>query len=183
MEETTDGDVSGPATPVPLTAEAFAATYTERVHRFAVLVSPRTSDPDDLAQEALARVLARLDRYDPRRGAMEAWLWQIVLNLARDAGRAAGRSELLLGRLALHHGSGRAEASAESVALRRLEDDALVDAVRRLPRRYRTVIALRFGAGLRATEAAEVLGTTRMSVVHATRRALDRLRPLVEEEA
>jgi RNA polymerase sigma factor (sigma-70 family) len=48
--------------------------------------------------------------------------------------------------------------------------------VRRLPRRYRVVIALRFGAGLTFPEVAEAMGTSRMAVQQAMRRALDRLR-------
>jgi hypothetical protein len=44
----------------PWTPEMFAARYAERVHRFAVLVSPPGTDADDLAQDA--PVLLRLSR-------------------------------------------------------------------------------------------------------------------------
>ena len=72
------------------------------------------------------------------------------------------------------------ESSAESAALERLHNRELVEAVRRLPRRYRSLIALRYGAGLSPTQIANTLGTTPMAVIKATRRALDRLRQDLE---
>ena len=126
------------------------------------------------------RALAHLDRFDPSRGTEEAWLWRIVVNLARDAGRASGRGGILLERLTGLGDRAGSAASAEAVALDRLRDRDLVEAIRRLPRRHRTVIALRYGAGLRSSEVAELLGTTRMAVVQATRRALGRLRKDLE---
>jgi RNA polymerase sigma-70 factor (ECF subfamily) len=171
MERTATAETSE-----PLTAEAFAARYLPRVHRFAVMVSPGGTDPEDLAQEAMVRALEHLDRFDPSRGSIDAWLWRIVVNLARDAGRMMGRTELLLVRL-VARGEGRGtEASAESAALLRLRDEDLLAALRRLPRRHRGLIALRYGAGLSAAEIAELLGTTRMAVVNALRRARERLR-------
>jgi RNA polymerase sigma-70 factor (ECF subfamily) len=161
----------------PLTADEFAAAYAERVHRFAVAVAPPGHDPQDLAQEALLKALAGLDRFDPRHGSMEAWLWRIVVNTAWDAGRFNGRVQRLLDRWRLA-GAGMEERgdSSEAVALRNLGDSELLAAVRRLPRRYRVIIALRFGAGLKFSEIAEATGTTRMASQLAMRRALDKLR-------
>jgi RNA polymerase sigma-70 factor (ECF subfamily) len=160
-------------------AETFAAAHLPRVLRFAVMVSPPGTDPEDLAQEAMVRALAHLDRFDPARGTADAWLWRIVVNLARDAGRLAGRTELLLERLASRAG-GLAEVSAETAALDHMRDQDLLEAVRRLPRRYRSLIALRYGAGLSSPEIAKLLGTTRMAVVKASGRALARLRTDLE---
>lgn len=159
-----------------LTAEALAARYLSRVHRFAVMVSPRGADPEDLAQQAMLKALEALERFDPERGTLDGWLWRIVVNVAHDAGRIAWRREFLVERLTARNSTASATASAEVLALNRLRDRELIEAVRRLPRRYRTLIALRYGAGLGSVEIAELLGTTRMAVVKATRRALDRLR-------
>lgn len=161
----------------PVTAEELVATYLPRVHRFAVLVSPPGIDPEDLAQQAMLRALERLGRFDPGRGPLDPWLWRVVVNLARDAGRLSRRGEVLAARLAVRH---RGDASPETVALAHLRDAQLVDAVRRLPRRHRSLIALRYGAGLSTVEIAECHGTTRMTVAKALRRALDRLRADLE---
>ena len=164
------------AAPHGVTAEALAAAYLTRVHRFAVMVCPPGADPEDLAQQAMLKALERAAKFDPRRGTLDAWLWSIVANVARDAGRLARRRDFLLERIALQEQTRVAGASPEGLALERIRDQDLIAAVRALPRRDRTLIALRYGAGLRSVEIAELLGTTRMAVLKATRRGLDRLR-------
>ena len=167
---------AGDDQPQHLTAGAQLATYLARVHRFAVMVSPRGSDPEDLAQQAMLRAIEHADRFDARRGSLDAWLWRIVVNVARDAGRAARRRDYLLDRVIGRAHDAFPVASPEEIALDRLRDDALVDAVRRLPRRYRMAIALRYGAGLSSQDVADLMSTTRMGVAKTTRRALDMLR-------
>jgi len=163
----------------PLTAEELVSIHLPRVRRFAIMVSPWGSDPEDLAQQAMLRALERPERWESGRGSFDAWLWRVVVNLARDAGRLSRRTELLIGRLGVHE-RGSADVSPEALALDRLRDEQLIEAVRRLPRRHRSLIALRYGAGLSAAETAACLGTTRMAVAKALRRALDRLRADLE---
>ena len=86
--------------PLAITAELLAEHYAHPVHRFAAMVTRNSQDSADLAQEALVRALRLRHRYDPQRGTFEAWLWRIVVNVARDAGRAARRHRFLLDRLA-----------------------------------------------------------------------------------
>jgi RNA polymerase sigma-70 factor (ECF subfamily) len=171
-------ELVGPTVPaVPaLSATELAEEWLPRIHRFAVMVSPPGGDADDLAQAACLRAIERLAQYDPRRGSLDAWLWRIVVNLAHDRGRMARRGEMLVGRLLSDRRRSVASASPESLALDRLRDEDLVAAVRRLPRRYRSLVALRYGADLEVADIATLLGTTRMSVAKAMRRALDRLR-------
>ncbi len=147
------------------------------------MVSPQEADPEDLAQQALLRALEAVDTYDPCRGPLDAWLWRIVVNVGRDAGRVARRREMLRERLI--RGQPLAErANPESAALDQLRDGVLIDAVRDLPRRYRSLIALRYGADMSSGEVADALGTTRMAVAKGTRRALDALRArLMDMEA
>ena len=158
-----------------LSAEAIANRYVPRVHRFAVLVSPPPADPDDVAQQAILKALEQMNRFDPRRGSLESWLWRLVVNAARDAGRVARRRELLIEQLVRTHRTALM-ASPENLALDSLRDEQLVAAVRRLPVRYRSLIALRYGAGLGMVEVAAALGITRMAAAKGMRRALDRLR-------
>lgn len=157
------------------TAEELAAAYLPRVHRYAVMVSP-AADAEDLAQQAMIRAIERLPGFDPRRGSLDAWLWRIVVNLGRDAGRVARRRDLLVERLRSRPQVPSAEPSPEAVALDRIRDAELLAAVHRLAPRQRSLIALRYGAGLGAADIAVALGTTRMAVAKALRRALDRLR-------
>ena len=149
--------------------------YWERAYRFAAMITRRDQESSDIAQEALLKVLRNLERFDAKQGNFESWLWKVVLNTARDAGRAAGRRQVLLDRL---RNQRRLElpGDAEALALGRLEDVQLLAAVRRLPKRPRTVIALRFGAGLSYGEVGQQMGMSEAAALMATRRALSILR-------
>jgi RNA polymerase sigma-70 factor (ECF subfamily) len=158
-----------------LGASELVSRYWARTHRFAAMVTRDDQDAADVAQEAMARVIRNAERYRPERGSFDGWLWRIVLNTARDAGRASTRRAALFERLV---GAWRSEPSpdAESVALDRINDRELLKAVRNLKARPRIVIALRFGAQLSYAEIAEQIGITEAAALMATRRALDSLR-------
>src|SRR5438105_6870958 len=133
MQMTDAGDQV--ALPRAVTAEFLSATYLARVLRFALMVSPPGTDPEDVAQDAMVTALARLDRFEPSRGSLDGWLWRIVVSRARDAGRAARRAELLFDRVqAVVQQAPTTDRSPESVVLDRLRDQDLIAAVRRLPR-------------------------------------------------
>jgi RNA polymerase sigma factor (sigma-70 family) len=70
----------------------------------------------------------------------------------------------------------------EEAALRHIDDEGLLTAVRRLPKRPRTVIALRFGAQLTYREIGDQLGVTEAAALMATRRALGALRKKIESK-
>jgi RNA polymerase sigma-70 factor (ECF subfamily) len=172
-------DVSAIQTPLPeanpSSAGELLGLYWERAYRFAALITRNDQESADIAQEALLKVLCHLDRFDAKQGSFESWLWRIVLNAARDAGRAAGRRQSLLDRMRSHDRVA-SPGDAEDLVLRRLDDDQLLRAVRRLPKQPRTVIALRFGAGLSYREIGQQIGMSEAAALMATRRALSILR-------
>src|SRR5947209_1446110 len=84
-----------------LTPEQLCLGYAHRVYQFALMVSRDTTEAEDLAQDALIRAISRLDQFDPASGTLETWLWRIVTNVARDAGRVKRRQRALLQRLFL----------------------------------------------------------------------------------
>src|SRR5437773_8537615 len=137
-----------------LGANELVSRYWTRTHRFAAMVTRNDQDAADVAQEAMERVIRNAERYRPEKGSFDGWLWRIVLNTARDAGRASTRRAALFERLV---GAWRAApaADAESMALDRIGDQELLKALRSLRARPRTVIALRFGAQLSYAEIAE----------------------------
>jgi len=160
-----------------LGAEELCRTYAGRVFRFAAMVSRGNAEAEDIAQEALLKAIRKLDAYDPGRGSVESWLWSIVVSAARDAGRAAGRRLALWERLTRLPEQSE---SVESVVLDRLSDARLLDAVRKLPSRDRTLIALRFGAGLDHAATGAALGISAAAATMALRRALHALRKHLE---
>ncbi|MBJ7609317.1 MAG: sigma-70 family RNA polymerase sigma factor [Candidatus Dormibacteraeota bacterium] len=166
----------------PLTPERFASEYAGRVHRFAAMVMRNGQDSEDLAQEALLKAIRGLAKFD-QRGNVEAWMWRIVINTARDSGRASVRQTALRDRL---HARSRAEFAVDPVELtvfNRLRDQDLLDAVRRLPVKPRTIIALRFGAQLSNLEIGEQLRMRPRAVSMALHRALQRLHSVLEAQS
>ena len=159
----------------PLTEESFANAYADRVHRFAAMVMKNSQDSSDLAQEALLKAMHGLSRFDQRRGTLDAWVWRIVINTARDTGRATRRRTALHERLFANHERTSNPNPVEMTVLNRLRDGELVAAVRRLPVRPRTIIALRFGAQLSNLEIADHLDMRPRAVSMALHRALARL--------
>jgi RNA polymerase sigma-70 factor (ECF subfamily) len=162
-------------------ADEFAAAYAARVHRFAAMVTRNDQDSADLAQEALLKALRGLDRFQPEAGNLDAWVWRIVINAAKDAGRLRTRRRLLADRWLREQRTPGGQGSVEADAIQRLGDGELLDAVRRLPQRARTVIALRYGAQLGTGEIATQLRMTAPAVSMAIGRALSRLRQQLEE--
>jgi len=141
------------------------------------MVARGNAEAEDIAQEALLKAIRKLDAYDPARGSIEAWLWSIVVSAARDAGRAAGRRLALWERLTRLPEQSESIETIESIVL----DAQLLDAVRGLPSRDRTLIALRFGAGLDHAASGAAVGISAAAATMALRRALHHLRRRLEE--
>ncbi|HEV1996954.1 MAG TPA: sigma-70 family RNA polymerase sigma factor [Candidatus Dormibacteraeota bacterium] len=166
----------------PRSADEVVARYWEQAYRFAAMVAPTAHESQDIAQEALIVVVRRLTSFDPRRGAFDAWLWRIVLNIARDSGRASVRRASLWERLERDHRVVE-DADVEDIVVRRLDDTRLLGAVHSLKPRPRTLVALRFGAQLSYPEIGAQLGISEAAAIMATRRALATLRTKLEESS
>ncbi len=116
--------------------------YRERFATYVGAVTGIVGSRDaarDVVQEAFLRALTRSGRF--RGGSLEAWIWMIVLNRARDVRRRPRMGELEESAVADETGGG-----------------ALATAVLALPERRRTVVLLRHVAGLQNSEIATVLG-------------------------
>jgi RNA polymerase sigma-70 factor (ECF subfamily) len=158
-------------------AEELCARYANRVFQFACMVAGDDIEAEDLAQAALERAIRALPRFDPSRGEMAAWLWRIVVNVARDAGRAARRRRHVVERLILRYTAQQCDDIPLGIA-----DEDLLAAVRRLNPAQRAVIALRFGADLDHQAVGAALGISGGAARVATHRALRRLRANLLEE-
>jgi RNA polymerase sigma-70 factor (ECF subfamily) len=151
-----------------------------QVYKFAALVSRGDVEAEDLAQEALLRAIRALPRFRAAEGRVEAWLWRIVVNTARDLGRVARRRAMLMDRLQL---VGRAEVAIPDDVDAHLTSTELLEAVRSLPKRQRTLIALRFASDLDYPTIAGILGLSAPAARSATRRSLALLREQLENSA
>jgi RNA polymerase sigma-70 factor (ECF subfamily) len=130
-------------------------------------------DAEDVTGEVFERALRYRRGYDPAKGAPLAWLVGIARRVLAD--RALSAAEPV------------AEVP-ETPAPGELERDAverltLGTALARLSDRDRELLAMRYGADMKAAEIARVLESTTNAVEVAVHRALRRLRAIMEKEA
>ena len=103
----------------------------------------------DVVQDAFALAVRKRASWR-REGPLEAWLWRLVLSSATDAERRRARRDRLSAKLQRRFE--RASSPPASV------DDALHGPLRRLPRRQRDCVVLRYYGDLSYGEIAEVMG-------------------------
>jgi len=141
------------------------------------------TDGDDVAQQAWTQALAAYPRLRSTEN-LRGWLLTVTARCATDAHRARGRRPLPVPDDALTR-SGERRGTPGADELARLPDDALWQAVRELPERQRTALALRYLADLEHAELARRLGTTPAATRRLVSDALGTLRsrlPLIQFE-
>jgi RNA polymerase sigma-70 factor (ECF subfamily) len=163
--------------------EAFGALVTRHQQaalRTAFAIGGSESEADDITQEAFVKAFRALPRFQEGRP-LRPWLLRIVANEARNRRRSRGRRERLTVRAAAV--GGHQPGSPEELALSEVSALTLRSALARLDERDRTVIALRYFAGLSEAETAAALDVPAGTVKSRLSRALDRLRDQLGEEA
>ena len=152
------------------------ALYTAHYRELVRLAAFLTSDPDtaeEVVQDAYVRVAGSWRRLrDPE--AAHAYLRTAVVNQARSRLRRRQvaqryRPEPL-----------RDVASAEATAMDHSQREAVLAALRRLPRRQREAVVLRYYGDLSEAQTAAAMGCSTGAVKSHTSRAMAALRPLLE---
>ncbi|MBL8771699.1 MAG: sigma-70 family RNA polymerase sigma factor [Phenylobacterium sp.] len=143
-----------------------------RLRRFALTLTRREHDADDLVQGTVERALGRLDSWKPDTR-LDSWLFKIMQNHWIDqvrAQRLRGASE------GLDAADEVAGSDGRHVTGVRRELQATLEAVLRLPEEQRAVVGLVLVEGLAYREAAEILAVpigTVMSRLSRARAALE----------
>ena len=137
--------------------------------RLAALLLDDTAACEDVVQEAYVRLAAsrRLERLRDSEASL-AYLRTTVLNLARSALR---RRMVAAKYAPLVHRADR----TEDGAIAAVDRTAVVVALRKLPRRLREAVALRYYADLTEAQTAEAMGVSVGAVKSYTSRGLERL--------
>src|SRR5687768_4922215 len=166
------------------TFERLVRVFQDRIFSFAHRLSGNREDAEEIAQDAFVRAYRALRAYPAERIrtiALQAWLYRIALNVARNRFRV--RKTRVVSLDARGGGgdgdeasrAGEAPAEARERPASRLEEKesraGRAALVAGLPERYRAAIILRYVEGLKLEEVAQVLeqpvGTAKSNVHRA----------------
>jgi RNA polymerase sigma-70 factor (sigma-E family) len=149
---------------VPRSFELAFGDLYRLAYRVAFRILGDRAEAEDIAQEALARATLRWAKLHDR---PEGWVSRVASNLAIDRYRRRRREPVLL------------SGPVGVVDDRAVERGDLVTALRRLPRRQREVVVLRYVADLSEADVAAALGCSVGSVKTHASRGLGALRRLL----
>ena len=156
--------------------EALVRRYERAVLTIALRFARDLDDAEDLAQRAFINAAQRAGGW--RGGSFKSWLFRIVVNLAKNHLRDMARfdrSEDAQER-EVHAEAPDAQARLEAAE----RQDALRDAIAKLPRRQREVLLLRIDGDLPFAAIAETLGITEVNAKVNFHHAVRKLKALVQ---
>jgi len=153
----------------PATLERELERHRQELTRHCVHMLGSTLEAEDAVQDTLVRAW-RSRRGLDRPAALRGWLYRIATNVCLDMLSGRARRQQLV-ELEPLPGDAPLEDPAEVAARSEAVRLALAAALRHLPPRQRAALLLCEVLRLRASEAAEVLGTSVASVTSALQRA------------
>jgi RNA polymerase sigma-70 factor, ECF subfamily len=162
----------------PTFSEAASPANRLAVYRYLAHVTGDLDAAEDLTQAAFERALGRLDRFDPARGPLRAWLLMVARQVAIDEMRSTRSRRARELRFAVE---GRASEPEPEVAAPL--SGGLRAALDGLSPGEREAVALRVVAELTTAEAARVMGVTPGACSTTLHRALGKLRRAIDAEA
>lgn len=132
------------------------------------------ADAEDVAQEACVRLAKAITRFKGE-GRFTTWLYALVLNVARDAGRKTRREAA----------KGQAWLVTEGISQHGRDDVAedLWHAVDRLPDKQKDVVILVYSEGLTHAQTADILGLAEATVSWHLHEARKSLKTMLRQEA
>lgn len=140
------------------------------IYRMAFRFSGNKTDAEDVTQMACMKLAQNISKFDGR-SAFTTWLYQVVMNTARDYQRSQSRHE----RGAIEIGVVENIVSTSEDTQKSLEQQQQLNAVRDLPEGEREAIWLVFAEGLSHKQAAEILGCAEGTIsyrIHEARKKL-----------
>jgi RNA polymerase sigma-70 factor (ECF subfamily) len=152
--------------------------YVDLVFRTVRGMLHSDADAEDVTQDALLTVLTSLNKYAPRPDVrFAAWVTTIAVNTARRRFRRRRPDLTTTGDIP---DVAADEMDPAEMIDRTRQRRALLAALRKLSERERTIVSLRYGAELNASEIAAVVGVEAPSVRKTLERARERLGERIE---
>lgn len=155
--------------PLARPEEAFRRLYSYVAYR----IGPGP-DAEDVVSATVERALRYRESFDEQKGTPTSWLIGIANRVLADAGRTHAHETPVADVLDV--------AAVDDFAPGVVAALGLADALTHLDERSRELLAMRYGADLKAKDIAALLGERTNTVEVALHRALTRLRVLLEPD-
>jgi RNA polymerase sigma-70 factor (ECF subfamily) len=146
-------------------------TYAERIYQFIYFKTYHRETAEDLTSHTFLKAFENFDRFDPARGSMSAWLYQIARNLVIDHYRSRKSTVSVHDIWDL--------ASAEDVQVdveNKVRLEKLQSVIRQLPPEQRDIIIMRVWQELPYKEIALIMGKSEASLKMMYSRTIARLK-------
>ncbi len=138
-------------------------------------------NPEDLVGETFVQLARNLTTFEGDSESFRSWVFTIAHNRLSNERRRFARKPVKL--LSEPIDDGRRSPSAENDALAEMGSIEAMELLKVLTADQRSVVALRFIADLSVNETATAMGVSPGAVKQLTRRALERLKKEVPQEA
>ncbi len=153
--------------------------YFDRIYNYVYARIGRVEDAEDLAIDTMTRSLTRLDLFQDQGVGFSSWLYRIAHNATIDHYRRRGRVTLV----SLDGAALPQSADPSDLALERLSNEELREALRELTDEQQQVLILRFFQDLTAAQVAEIIGKSVGAVQALQHRALGSLERALQGRA
>ncbi|SEG64486.1 sigma-70 family RNA polymerase sigma factor [Paenibacillus sp. UNC499MF] len=173
QDETTRGNI--------LTSEQFSELYEmyiDRVYKYIYYRIHNTYETEDICSKVFETVISKYNSFSEEKAKFDVWLFAIVRNAVTDYFRA--RKKRFHFSLDSITGHILPKPSPEELAIRGDEHRALFNALGKLRDKERNIIAMKFAAGLKNSEIAELMGVSESNIGVVVFRSLKKLQKILE---
>lgn len=154
--------------------------YYDRIYKFFIYRTNNTHLSEELTSAVFEKIVVNIDRYKDKESNFNAWIFTIARNTMYDYFRSdksnSKRSiddyeEILIAR-----------DNVEDEVSKKEKDKEIFKMLNSLTDRERSIIAYKFGAGLKNIEIGEIMNLSSSNIGSILYRSLKKLRALMEEE-
>lgn len=145
--------------------------YSNMVYRMAYSMVKNPQDAEDIHQEVFLKYLGKRPRFENEEHA-KAWFLKVTINLTKNLWKTAWRQKVV--------SLGDYDLEEETAVFQ--EEDVLIETVKKLPQKYRTVVHLFYYEELGIEEIAALLKAKPSTVRTWLTRARCRLKELLKED-
>ncbi|MFS0840319.1 sigma-70 family RNA polymerase sigma factor [Paenibacillus sp. 1P03SA] len=164
-----------------LTSEQFSELYEmyiDRVYKYIYYRIHNSYETEDICSKVFETVISKYNSFSEEKAKFDVWLFAIVRNAVTDYFRA--RKKRFHFSLDSITGHILPKPSPEELAIRGDEHQALFKALEKLRDKERNIIAMKFAAGLKNSEIAELMGVSESNIGVVVFRSLKKLQKILE---